>query len=575
MGWIFKGIAQVLVGALTSLFGVFAGVIEELDLDFLDGENNAFLMTIGANSIKSFSTLFIAIGIALAFGITLFKLMQTMLGPVSDGEDPGPLAARFIMAVIGVFSSYTIFNMFLESAKIFYDAFKKVGKETMESTPANFFNTNTLSETFSGDDTVKNAAVAAEEHLLGGIGGIVLLITLIACVLLFVNYIKLVLEIFERYVTLAFLFYTCPIAFSTLASKSTKKIFGAWMQMVISEMILMCLNLFFVSTFVTGMANLKIGKGTGEIGSVQSYLISVMILSAWLILGQKADEHLKGLGLATPQTGRGLGAAVLGGAIAAAHTGAAIAGVATHKHTSTSMAGKDAAAFAGLTSGERVAGEGAIATAKKASSTAGDLTKSGAKIALNSSNIPLNGGIPAEDAAARKLASKVSNGAIDRAFPTSNYSLSTNGKGAITATNRKTGEVSQLSTRAKSGALNVGGGLYMPATKEGCNHIAETQAALMNTSREDKGFVPTEGKVGYNVQDIGGVSCIADDTGKSKTVSFCVGGIGDREALTNICDTYDGKLSADNNFIEIDGSAHKHEFAKISKDISDHRTFEI
>lgn len=64
---------------------------------------------------------------------------------------------------------------------------------------------------------------------------------------------KLLLEVAERYVILAVLAITAPLAFSMGGSKSTAEIFTGWCRMFGSMCLLMVTNVMFFKMLVCGI----------------------------------------------------------------------------------------------------------------------------------------------------------------------------------------------------------------------------------------------------------------------------------------------------------------------------------
>ena len=79
-------------------------------------------------------------------------------------------------------------------------------------------------------------------------------VTLIVLVLLLVvgwNYIKLLFEAAERYVTVGVLIFTAPLAFAAGASESTSDIFGSWCRMLGGQLLLLIMNAWSLRLFVS------------------------------------------------------------------------------------------------------------------------------------------------------------------------------------------------------------------------------------------------------------------------------------------------------------------------------------
>lgn len=79
--------------------------------------------------------------------------------------------------------------------------------------------------------------------------GSVALIALILLVILAWNYLKLLLEAAERYITLGILVFTAPVAFALGASRSTNNIFKSWCRVFGSQLFLLLMNAWCLKLF--------------------------------------------------------------------------------------------------------------------------------------------------------------------------------------------------------------------------------------------------------------------------------------------------------------------------------------
>ena len=79
--------------------------------------------------------------------------------------------------------------------------------------------------------------------------GSVALIALILLLVLAWNYMKLLLEAAERYITLGILVFTAPVVFALGASRSTNNIFRSWCRVFGSQLFLLLMNAWCLKLF--------------------------------------------------------------------------------------------------------------------------------------------------------------------------------------------------------------------------------------------------------------------------------------------------------------------------------------
>ena len=84
--------------------------------------------------------------------------------------------------------------------------------------------------------------------------GSVALIALILLIILAWNYLKLLLEAAERYITLGILVFTAPVAFALGASRGTANIFKSWCRVFGSQLFLLIMNAWCLKLFTNMVA---------------------------------------------------------------------------------------------------------------------------------------------------------------------------------------------------------------------------------------------------------------------------------------------------------------------------------
>lgn len=130
-----------------------------------------------------------------------------------------------------------------------------------------------------------------------------MLLYLIMIILICFSFVKLLLEIVERYVVTFTLLYLSPLAASTLASNSTSSIYKKFITMFFSQCILLflnvwCLNMACSALNITGQPNNK------------TLIVPFLLCYAFLRISAKMDSYINQLGLNAAITGGGLGAEI-------------------------------------------------------------------------------------------------------------------------------------------------------------------------------------------------------------------------------------------------------------------------
>lgn len=368
MGWVVQTLVKILLKALCGLFGNLAtDFVTKFGLNIgskfpvIGGPNISLeevLTTYYAygNNPKGFASafdimfpmfylrrIFIIMAITVATALFAKELILAIASPLSGGQRQHPFTstAKFIASIVAIILSYRLFIMMEYIMNQFYIKVGTISLNLMHDIDS--MPTGKLGDVFTDDlgSKVGNtvATVFDISTLLNpsaavtiGIGELIL--NLIVVYLIFVNFIKLILEILERYIVVGVLFYTAPLAFATLPSNDTRDIFKSWFRMSISEMFLVVTNSIFICIFIGSlghMNNIFVNAPQSMIEEMStagqlSWIVYMMLLLAWLLFAQRLDSYLNSLGLSTAQTGGSLGAAVLAGAAAVAGSTAAFGG---------------------------------------------------------------------------------------------------------------------------------------------------------------------------------------------------------------------------------------------------------
>ena len=159
------------------------------------------------------------------------------------------------------------------------------------------------------------------------------------------------------------------------------EVFRSYWWMVFSQFILMCSNLVFLTIFMAAWYEI-ISKGANMGGEQsffkdsQQFITTMLLLISWLIVGQKFDELLRGLGLSAATTGQGILGAALGSVIVAR---ALMGGAATAAESTGKF-------LTGSTATQRALREGTGLVGKMGKAATGGISKTIDK--MKSDNLP-------------------------------------------------------------------------------------------------------------------------------------------------------------------------------------------
>lgn len=251
-----------------------------------------------------------------------------------------------------IFLSIVFSSLYMMIALSFRDEIWKVATkilslalqvEPVHSTSSEFLGGNLAEDTAT---LVIDSKLNTARLVLGLIFGVIILI----------EYFKLVMEVYERYVVTNVLFFLAPIAAGFSVDRKSE-VWSRYIQMLISTFIVLFFNILFVKVFCDFGSNFFIAMMPGErseSGSTNIFL-AFFINMAYLKVCQRIDQYIDKMGLNTVQAGHGLGSAIAGYAIAASNIARNIAGSKGKRearenaaaNTALSASGLNASAFGG------------------------------------------------------------------------------------------------------------------------------------------------------------------------------------------------------------------------------------
>lgn len=262
---IFQGLVEWLYALILEAWEYFSSsLLDIMSMDFEYLEEHIVLLPTIRSALQ-------AIGWALLIGNLVFQAAKTMMSGLGfEGEDPKLLFTRTFVFSFLLMASPQICTLLLD----------------MTSKAIEVLRVPTAVHITLADDATFEGLAAAW-----------LLATTCGIIVMFKSF-KLIIEMAERYVILALLTISAPLAFSMGGSKNTSDIFSGWCRMYGSMCLLMILNVVFVKMLL----------------SVLSFTPSGIDVLPWMVLvltivkvAKKADAIVTRIGLNPPITGDSLG----------------------------------------------------------------------------------------------------------------------------------------------------------------------------------------------------------------------------------------------------------------------------
>ena len=262
---IFQGFMEWAYGLTLECWQYFSSsLLDIMSMDF------AYLKT-HVPVIDDIMQVLMAVGWALLIGNLVFQALKSMASGLGfEGEDPKLLFTRTFVFSFLLLASPQICDIGLSM-------------------------TSKIIDLLQIPDAVNVQLV--DESVFGSLTAAWLLVIIFGIIIMFKVF-KLLLEIAERYVILAMLTITAPLAFSMGGSKSTSEIFTGWCRMFGSMCLLMVTNVIFFKMLLSVLSTVPSGL------DVLPWMVLILTI---VKVARKADAIITRIGLNPAITGDSLG----------------------------------------------------------------------------------------------------------------------------------------------------------------------------------------------------------------------------------------------------------------------------
>ena len=300
---------QLVTWLMSSITGVFQIVHIEF-FKFFNMNLNTFFTFI---PISVLFRVFQGVGLGIAVILAMTTIMSNLMVVVTDShEDSLKVLGRVGLATIAVLFASQIFNIV---HGIFKLPFTWVN-EKMSQTSSYYWATKSGQEGWNADSANNIEWNKLAENITGTDNSIAMkIVCLIIFFVLFKDFFKLLLSAAERYVVICLGSICSPLAFSTLSTKRTSSIAVSFIKLIVCQYILMMFNIMFIkgatlSFYIYTKALYKandISYYYQNPGDAITPFVFILLVCAFLKVGQKMDQYLRTLGLDVHTMGPALG----------------------------------------------------------------------------------------------------------------------------------------------------------------------------------------------------------------------------------------------------------------------------
>lgn len=276
---ILEGVFELIEAAIRLVFNLFAGLFSFSLPDF----------TRRIPAAATMYTMMRALGLGLVIAIAIYQIMKYFVGPLAKTtEKPQAILLRTFFAVFLIFfAPYVLEAVYNLTGVIFLDI---ASADTTVDLSALTGEAVTLETVMSDSFTVIATNFASDlVTSMTGIGTVGILFGIVLGIVLIIQFLKMMLEIVERYIILALMIYSSPLAFSTFTSESTAQILKKWISMFLSQCILMILSVWGCVLFI----NIVTNSSVYDFNIVQSMIFAYALVK----IIKRLDNYLQQLGL--------------------------------------------------------------------------------------------------------------------------------------------------------------------------------------------------------------------------------------------------------------------------------------
>ena len=260
---IFRGFFEWIYSLIVDMWGFIAGgLLDIMGLDFAYLQSHIPIM-------DDMAQVLLAAGWALLLGNLVFQALKSMAAGLGfEGEDPRLLFARTFVFAFLLLASPQICRIGLDL-------------------------TSNIMELLSIPDATNVSLL--DESIFGTLTASWVMAIICSVIVMF-KVLKLVIEIAERYVILAMLTLTAPLAFAMGGSKNTAGIFTGWCRMFGSMCLLMVTNLVCFKMLFSVVSTVPSGFDV---------IPWMVLIFAIVKVAHKSDEVITRIGLNPARTGGG------------------------------------------------------------------------------------------------------------------------------------------------------------------------------------------------------------------------------------------------------------------------------
>lgn len=256
-------------------------------LEPFDCTNELFNAVLGTDFLNSVNSIMTAIGVGLSVVLLVFGLYRVLLGKIND-DTPNVFAllARFAIAVFMNFWSVDIlYKYVLPVGQSVFDQILAIN--TTASVKDDFVEQLQILSSGTGATALEKGITQVALGSVFNVNSCLMVFFVIVLIAIVINILKLVIENAERYFVVNVLIITGPAAGATIVSEKSEQIFRSWLQMLLSNVVTIILNLLGFKIIILGFSNCISSLSSSNLLVALVAIVAMIALSKFV---QKFDQ---------------------------------------------------------------------------------------------------------------------------------------------------------------------------------------------------------------------------------------------------------------------------------------------
>lgn len=230
-------------------------------------------------------------GFGLAIILFAFNIYQYFIFPQNAKDSFLSVLARFGIGCFAIGNTTLIIEKVFDVSSKIYNLMLNANTDSLATVETDSFYTLENELTEPSENAFSNMKEFAVQFM--NWSEVAVFISALLCLLLLWQLIKLWAKMFERYVNFIVELYMFPLTVSFVSNGSTQEVFFTYLRAVLSQYVILLLNIFFVKVSLYNVVNGYLVQMSGQNLSIISFFFCL----GFIKVAMKAEELIQTWGL--------------------------------------------------------------------------------------------------------------------------------------------------------------------------------------------------------------------------------------------------------------------------------------